>query len=108
MKTSLSILLTIALVTAVSSNSFARNIAIDLKQAPPITLGDAYEIAVGTLGSSVKSFHCTSAVVEIAFALHGEWLFRFYSVKGEVKDVVVPFDKDEKPQVIDGGVKAYF
>jgi hypothetical protein len=29
-------------------------------------------------------------------------------VKGEVKDVVVPFDKDEKPQVIDGGVKAYF
>ena len=86
---------------------FGRNIAIDLTKAPPMQLGDAYVIAVEALGPSAKSLHCTSARVEIAFALHGEWMFDFYSTTGDFKQVMVPFEKAEKPRVFDGGVPAY-
>jgi hypothetical protein len=70
----------------------ARNIAYNHSKPPRLPLGQAYDIAMTTLGQATNQFHCVSAGLAISFSPDGEWFFSFCSTNGTQKYVTVEFD----------------
>jgi len=71
---------------------FARNIAYNHSKPPRLPLGQAYDVALTTLGQATNDFHCVAASVAISFSPDGEWFFTFSSTNGTEKYVTVFFD----------------
>jgi hypothetical protein len=101
------IIITLAILALPSGFAFARLVAWPNTKPPTLPMPEAYGLAEQALGSATNVFYCVHANTQVAFTLNGEWLFGFSSTNGALKDVVVPFDKKEKPRVIDGGVISY-
>jgi hypothetical protein len=99
--------ITIAVLVIPVGLAFARLMFWPHTKPPPLTLPQAYVEATQALGSATNEFYCVSANAQIAMALDGEWLFSFCSTNGGRKDVVVAFDKNVKPKVVDGGIWRY-
>ena len=76
-----------AILIVASSVVFAALWKVDNKQAPPISLPDAYQIAATALGSATNEFHCTSAEFIGSYCAPGSWMFRFYNTNGSCKAV---------------------
>ena len=89
----------IAAIASFASYSHAMPV-IDPKCIPALSLPDAYILAVNALGPVASSLHCTAASLQRSMSAQGEWLFTFYSSKGEATHVYVPQNKSIKPKVL--------
>jgi hypothetical protein len=60
---------------------------------PPLTLSQAYRMALTNIGSATNSFHCVSASC-LEMTNNGEtgWNFSFFNTNGQRGRVVVYFD----------------
>jgi hypothetical protein len=92
-------------LTIVCSVAFAARWMIDPKQAPPITLPDAYRLATTALGSATNQFHCINARFVGEECAPGSWKFDFYNTNGALKTVYAC--PDCSTRVYDGGVATF-
>jgi hypothetical protein len=70
------------------------------KVKPPLSLPEAYGIAMQSLGSLTNDFHCLSALTQVS-GQGPNWNFSFSNTNGASKTVFVYFDKKAKPEVLD-------
>jgi hypothetical protein len=94
-----------SILTIVCSVAFAARWMVDQKQAPPITLPDAYRLATIALGSATNQFHCTAARFVGEQCAPGSWKFEFYSTNGTLKTVYACADSSTR--VYDGSPPIY-
>ena len=69
---------------------------------PPVSLPEAYEIALTHIGSASNSFYCLSASC-VADKGHRGWTFTFGNTNGQRGRVIVYFTKGVSPMLPGGG-----
>ena len=82
-------LIVISILTVVCSVAVAARWMVDQKQAPPISLADAYRLATVALGSVTNQFHCTAAQFVGEECAPGSWRFDFHNTNGALNLVYV-------------------
>jgi hypothetical protein len=78
-----------SVLSIICSVAIAAAWVADPKQAPPISLPDAYRAATTALGSATNQFHCTAAQFVGEECVPGSWRFDFYNTNGVPKWVYV-------------------
>jgi hypothetical protein len=91
-----------ALATVISGMSlFAFNVMRSTNRRPDLQLPQAYELALGALGSETNSFYCLRADARSMTESPGsaewrpgavEWHFEFYATNGQFRELIVPSD----------------
>jgi hypothetical protein len=67
----------------------------DPKTPPPVSLPEAYALAVAHIGTATNQFHCVAAsCLEMTNAGFTGWTFSFSDTNGQRGRVVVYFDKE--------------
>ena len=84
MKTRITIVAMIGLASIIAFASIDGPVASTPKAFPPITLPEAYSLAMSKLGADTNTFHCTSADSSL-----NTWCLSFYNTNGVLKTVVV-------------------
>ena len=87
MKTRITLLILLVCAGAL----FASNRLYNHSVPPKLSLGQAYDMAVSSLGQATNEFHCVGASLAAHFSNDGEWLFEFSSTNVTEKWVTVEF-----------------
>ena len=67
----------------------------DPKTVPPLTLPEAYAMAIAHIGKATNQFHCiTASCIEMTNGGFTGWTFRFSDTNGRRSSVNVFFDKE--------------
>jgi hypothetical protein len=64
---------------------FASNRVYNHAVPPKLPLGQAYDIAINSLGQETNQFHCVGASLAAYFSRDGEWYFDFSSTNAAEK-----------------------
>ena len=64
----------------------------DPKTAPPLSLPDAYTLAVAYMGARTNQFYCVKASC-LERVQYAGWVFGFSSTNGQTAHLIVWFDK---------------